>query len=51
MSHEKIIEAALFMSAKPLMLDDLGKIIGVNSLGYVKSLLEKLQKDLSLIHI
>jgi segregation and condensation protein B len=45
MSHEKILEAALFMSSRPLMLDDLGKLMGVNSLGYVKEALEKLQKD------
>ena len=45
MSHEKILEAALFMSSRPLMLDDLGKILGVNSLGYVKEMLEKLQKE------
>jgi len=45
MEHEKILEAALFISAKPLMLDDLGKILGVNSLGYVKTILEKLQKE------
>jgi segregation and condensation protein B len=47
MSQEKILEAALFMSARPLMLDELGKILGVNSLGYVKEMLEKLQKDYS----
>ncbi len=45
MSHEKILEAALFMSSRPLMLDDLGKILGVNSLGYVKEILERLQKE------
>ena len=39
MSHEKILEAALFMSSRPLMLDDLGKLLGVNSLGYVKEML------------
>jgi segregation and condensation protein B len=48
MTQEKILEAALFMSARPLMLDELGKILGVNSLGYVKELLEKLQKDYAL---
>jgi segregation and condensation protein B len=45
MTHEKVLEAALFMTSRPLMLDELGKILGVNSLGYVKELLEKLQKD------
>lgn len=47
MSHEKIIEAALFISYRPLMVDELAKIIGVNSLGYVKDILEKLQKKYS----
>jgi len=45
MSQQKVLEAALFMSARPLMLDELGKLLGVNSLGYVKELLEKLQKE------
>lgn len=45
MSQQKILEAALFMSARPLMLDEIGKILGVHSMGYVKEMLEKLQKD------
>ena len=45
MTQQKILEAALFMSARPLMLDELGKILGVHSMGYVKEMLEKLQKD------
>ena len=45
MDNERILEAALFISTKPLMLDDMGRILGVNSLGYVKGLIEKLQKD------
>ncbi len=40
-----VIEAALFISPKPLMLDSLARISGVNSLGYVKELLLKLQKE------
>jgi len=40
-----VIEAALFMSPKPLMLDSLAKIAGVNSLGYLKGLLQKLQEE------
>ena len=39
-----IIEAALFMSEKPLTLDYLGKVAGVNSLGVVRETVEKLQK-------
>jgi segregation and condensation protein B len=45
MTQQKMLEAALFMSARPLMLDELGKILGVHSMGYVKEMLEKLQKD------
>jgi segregation and condensation protein B len=45
MTHKKVLEAALFTSNKPLMLDDLGKLLGVNSLGFVKQLVEELQKD------
>ncbi len=41
----RIIEAALFMSDKPLNLDYLGKTSGVNSLGNVREILEGLQKD------
>lgn len=43
--HKKLVEAALFMSPKPLDLNDLGKITGINSLGYLKELLDNLQKD------
>jgi len=43
--HKRLLEAALFISSKPLMLDDLAKVLNVNSLGYVKELLQKLQKD------
>jgi segregation and condensation protein B len=45
MTQQKILEAALFMSSRPLMLDEIGKILGVHSLGYVKEMLEKLQKE------
>lgn len=44
-THKKIIEAALFISNQPLMLDDLGKIAGINSLGYVKEVLAELRKE------
>jgi len=43
--QKKMLEAALFISSKPLMLDDIAKILNVNSLGYVKELLESLQKE------
>jgi len=43
--HKKLLEAALFMSTKPLDLNDLGKIAGINSLGYLKDLLETLKRE------
>lgn len=39
------IEAALFMGNGPIMITDLAKIAGLSSLGYVKEMLSKLQKD------
>ncbi|MBI4175861.1 MAG: SMC-Scp complex subunit ScpB [Candidatus Aenigmarchaeota archaeon] len=44
MEHKKLLEAALFVSPKPIMLTDLGKILGVQSIGYVKGLIDELQK-------
>ncbi len=43
--QKKIIEAALFISERPLSLDYLGRVSGVNSLGYVREIIEGLQKD------
>jgi segregation and condensation protein B len=40
-----VIEAALFMGNGPIMITDLAKIAGLNSLGFVKEVLVKLQKD------
>jgi len=40
-----VIEASLFMSNRPLMLDELARISGINSLGYLKQLLDRLQKE------
>ena len=41
---EKIIEAALFMSSKPLAIPELGKLIGVAAPGFVSQRLDTLQK-------
>ena len=41
---EKVIEAALFMSSKPLAVADLGKLIGIAAPGYVSQRLENLRK-------
>ena len=43
--HKKLAEAALFMATKPLGLDELAEIMGINSLGFVKQIMEELQKD------
>jgi segregation and condensation protein B len=43
--HKKIIEAALFTSTKPLMIDDIAKLVGLNSLGFVKQIMEEMQKE------
>ncbi len=43
--QKKIIEAALFISERPLSLDYLGRVSGVNSLGHVREIIEGLQKD------
>lgn len=40
-----LAEAALFLSPKPLMLDELARIMGVSSLGYVKESLESLKSQ------
>ena len=40
-----LLEAALFISSRPLMLDDIGKITGTKSMGVVKQLVEDLQKE------
>lgn len=45
--HKKLLEAALFMSPRPLMLNDLARIAGINSLGYIKQMLEELQRSCS----
>lgn len=45
MEHKKVLEAALFLSDRPLMLDELAKITSMNSLGAVKQMLEELQKE------
>jgi len=43
--NKKLLEAALFITEKPMGLNELAKIAGLNSLGYVKDMLEKMQKE------
>ena len=45
MDQKKLIEAALFISQKPLDLHDLAKITGMSSLGFLKEQLEQLQEE------
>ena len=48
MGEDKVrrtVEAALFMSAKPMGLDELAKIAGVSAPGFVENELKELQKE------
>jgi len=46
MNQKALLEAALFVSDKPLSLDKLSKIIGIGSIEEVKTLLLRLQADM-----
>jgi len=43
----KIIEAALFMSARPMSLEELRTLTGIGALGYLQSVVEELKKAYS----
>jgi len=43
--HKNVIEAALFMTNRPLKLKELSRITGVNSLGYVREVIEELKSE------
>ena len=43
--HKKVVEAALFMTNKPLKLKEISRIVGVSSLGYVREVIEELKND------
>jgi len=45
MEQKKLIEAALFITQKPLDLQDLAKITGLSSLGFLKEGLDELKKE------
>ena len=45
--HKKVLEAALFMSSRPLKVTELAKISGVGSVGHLKGLLGELEKEYS----
>lgn len=44
-TYKKLIEAALFVSAKALSADEIAKVVGIASIGYVSRLAEQLAKD------
>lgn len=44
---KELLEAALFMAKDPLMIDEIGRILGIGSLGLVKKMLEDLKRDYS----
>lgn len=43
--HKKLLEAALFISQQPLDLQELSRISGLSSLGFLKESLEELKKE------
>ena len=45
MDEKRLVEAALFISQKPLDLQDLAKITGLSSLGFLKQTVEELKKE------
>jgi len=45
MNNKALLEAALFVSDKPLSLDRLSAVLGIGSKEEVKKLIEELQKD------
>ncbi len=45
LEKQKIIEAALFMSTKPLSVADLAKLLNIAAIGYVTKEIKELQKQ------
>ncbi|MEM3422558.1 MAG: SMC-Scp complex subunit ScpB [Candidatus Bilamarchaeaceae archaeon] len=43
--EKRYIEAALFISAKPLTLEDFKRVTGISAIGYVKNLVDELKKE------
>lgn len=43
--EKRYIEAAMFLSSKPLLLEDFRKITGISALGYIKGLIDELKKE------
>ncbi len=45
MEQKRVVEAALFMTQKPLDLHELAKVTGLSSLGFLKDCIEELKKE------
>lgn len=45
LDEKKLIEAALFISGRPLSLEELRRLTGVGALGYLQKLTKKLQEE------
>jgi len=43
--EKKIMEAALFISARPMTLEELRTLTGIGALGYLQNVLDELKKD------
>ncbi len=43
--EKRYIEAAMFLAAKPLSLEDFRKVTGISALGYLKNLVDELRKE------
>ncbi len=43
--EKKFIEAALFISSRPMSLEELRTLTGIGALGYLKTVVEELKKD------
>ena len=44
-SQKRLLEAALFMSSEPMKLEDMSRIVGINSLGFLKQMLSQLRDE------
>ena len=44
-NYKKIAEAALFVSGKPIGIDEIAGIMGIGSIGHVKKVLDELMSD------
>ena len=44
-TEKDVVEAALFIATKPLMMEELMRVSGVGSLGYLNQVLEALKKE------